>query len=213
MNPGSRRIWLAAVVVAVVSSTGWLIYGRAWNSRVTADEVSQYARSTDLAGREELSRREALRRLENLINRLSVDERRKWRMDGAWEKWFDEMTETEKGEFIEATMPSGFKQWLDTFDGLPEGRRKLFIDYLRQRLEQTHRLVTDREPGRATSMYGTNAPPVLSAELERRAQTIGLRTFYLESSAETKAELAPFLEELQRQMQHGTVLPEQSVKE
>ena len=67
--------------------------------------------------------------------------------------------------------------------------------------------MTDREPGQVTSMYGTNSPPVLSAELERRARTIGIKTFYTESSAETKAELAPFLEELQRETQRANSPP------
>ncbi|HZQ47140.1 MAG TPA: hypothetical protein VFC07_09020, partial [Verrucomicrobiae bacterium] len=97
--------------------------------------------------------------------------------------------------------PSGFKQWLAEFDGLPEQNRKKFIDFLAAQLNETHQLVTDREPGQTNSMFGTNLPPQLSAQLESRAQKIGLRTYFVESSAETKAELAPFLEQLQQQMQ------------
>jgi hypothetical protein len=207
MNPRTRWMLLATSFIAVMLLAAWVAYGLAQNSKMTADKVTQFVNSSDLTGLSGSDRAQMLRRLEDMINRLPVDERRKWRRDGAWRKWFDEMTEVEKGQFIEATMPSGFRQWLNTFDGLPPDRRKEFIDELSDHLRETHQLMTDREPGQETSMYGTNSPPQLSAELERRARTIGIKTFYTESSAETKAELAPFLEELQHETERGKPAP------
>jgi hypothetical protein len=52
---------------------------------------------------------------------------------------------------------------------------------------------------------GINSAPI-SPELEAKIRTIGLNTFYSQSSAETKAELAPVLEELQHQMESGRVI-------
>jgi hypothetical protein len=90
---------------------------------------------------------------------------------------------------------------LNAFDNLPDDQRKRAIDDTLQKLKQTHQLVADHEPGHEEGMYGTNLPPVLSPALENRARMLGLRTFYAESSPETKAELAPFVEELQHQLQ------------
>lgn len=202
MNPRLRWLLTAACVIAPLAILGWVGLGIARNQPATADNVRQYASSIDLKGLSGSARAEALRKLERMINEMSLEERRKSRLDPAWRKWFDEMTEIEKGQFMDATMPSGFKQWLGTFDALPDDQRKKFIDELTARLRQTHELTTDREPGASNSMYGTNGPLPLSARLQSRARTIGLKTFYTESSAETKAELAPFLEELQRQMEH-----------
>ena len=133
-----RWMLLVASFIMAILLVAWVGYGIAENSKVTADKVTQYANDTELKGLSGTARAEALHQLEDMINRLSVEERRKWRHDGAWKKWLDEMTEVEKGQFIEATMPSGFKQWLNTFDGLPADQRKQFIDELIKRTSKAH---------------------------------------------------------------------------
>ena len=206
MNPKMRLLLLPVVALAVASLVAWVGYGISRNQQVTAEKVRQFADSANLERLSGAARTDALHKMEDLINSLSVEERRKWRLEGASHQWFDDLTEAEKGGFIEATLPTGFRQWLNTFDELPGDKRRQFMDDLLTRLKETHQLVTDREPGQTNGMYGTNGTPVLSPELERKARTIGLKTFYTESSAETKAELAPFLEELQQQMEHGKLL-------
>ncbi len=203
MNRRTRALLIATTLFVFVPVLTWVGYGIAQNSKMTAEKLRQYEESIDIATLSGAQRAEALRKLADKINELSLEERRKARLESEWKQWFDKMTEGEKGQFIESTLPSGFKQWLEVFDNMPETKRKTFIDAAMKQLKTTHQLVTDREPGQDTSMYGTNGAPILSPALWQKAQTIGLRTFYSESSAEAKAELAPFLEELQHQMQSG----------
>jgi hypothetical protein len=203
MNRRTRSLITGASLVVFFSLVAWVVYGIAQNSKMTAERLRQYENSMDLAKLSGAERADALRKLEQRINELSPEERRKSRLEPEWRQWFDRMTEAEKGQFIDATLPSGFSQWLDKFDKLPQDQRQTAVDAALKKLKETHQLLTDRDPGEEKSMYGTNGAPVLTASLWQRAQTVGLRTFYSESSAEAKAELGPFLEEVQRQMQTG----------
>ena len=101
-------------------------------------------------------------------------------------------------------MPTGFKQMLGSFEQLPaERRRKTIDDALKRLKEAREQLLAD---GGNPPDWGTNAPPVISGELRQKVVTTGLKSFYSESSAQTKAEVAPLLEELQRMMENGAFL-------
>jgi hypothetical protein len=152
----------------------------------------------DLARLSPADRAKALRELERRLNALSYEERRAARLDREWSKWFEVMSETEKGEFIEATLPTGFRQMLNGFEQLPELRRKKTIDDALKRLKEAR----EELAANSEDIMSTNAP-VLSEELRQKVTTIGLKAFYSQSSAQTKAEAAPLLEELQRMMETG----------
>ncbi len=200
-NQRWRPVWfsaLALVAVWVIAITG---YTMAKNSRVTAEKVRRYAESVDLRTLSGAARAKAIQKLADMLNGLPVEERRRARMERAAGRWFEEMTEEEKGAFIEATMPTGFKQMLNAFEQMPEEKRRRAVDDALRRLKEAQG--QNQMQPEAGNQGSTNRLAPLSEELQAKVRTIGLKTFYSQSSAQTKAELAPVLEELQRVMESG----------
>ena len=196
-----RPVLLSGLAVLAIWAVALIGYQFAKHARVTADKVKAYVASVDLSKLSGDGRTKAIRQLADMLNALSLDERRRARLDRLTWGWLEQMSEDEKAAFIEATMPTGFKQMLDAFEQLPEDkRRKTIDDALRQLRDERNRI--ENSSGESVA-EGTNAPPPLSPELQAQIRTIGLKTFYSQSSAQTKAELAPVLEELQRVMESG----------
>ena len=165
---------------------------------MSAEKVQAYLNETDLRKLSGEKRAKALRDLAAKINSLSAEERKKFRGGRMMEEWFKEMSEQEKGEFIEATMPSGFKQMINAFEQLPEDKRRKTVDDAMKRLKEA------REESRpAKTSDSTNKPPQLSEDLQKKVAAIGLKSFYSQSTAQSKAELAPLLEEIQKSMESG----------
>ena len=191
-------VWAVVLLAAIwaVATAGYLIVKSA---KVTAEKVSAYIDSVDLSKLSAEARAKAIKDLADKINSLTMDERQRFRMERSGFRWFEQMTEEEKGNFIEATMPTGFKQMINAFEEMPEDRRRRAIEGALRGLRETSQRL---QAGGAELRGGTNPPPI-SPELEAKVRTIGLKTFYSQSSAQTKAELAPVLEELQRVMERG----------
>ena len=195
-------IWAVAALVGiwVVALAGWWISD---HFKVTPEKVQGYVDSLDLGKLSAADRAKAIQSLADMLNKLSLEERQRLRADRTAYRWFEHMTEEEKGHFIEATMPTGFKQMIAAFEQQPEDKRRRAIDEAINRLRETNKRIG---AARASTGQGTNRPPPMSEELQMKVRTIGLQTFYSQSSAQTKAELAPLLEELQRAMESGRMM-------
>jgi hypothetical protein len=184
-------IWIAAVAAYEIFQ----------HSKMTAEKLRAYLTETDLSKLSGAARAKALRDLADKINALPPDERQRGRLDHLWAKWFRDMNEQEKSDFLEATMPSGFKQAIASFEKQPPDRRQKAIAQALQQLREdasgssTNNLAS-------TNNAGTNTI-VLSDDLQKKVAMMGIQTVYSSSSAETKAELAPLLEEIQRNMESG----------
>lgn len=202
LNQRQRAVVWAGVGLVAIWAAAFAGYTVFKNLKVTAEKVRAYVDTVDLSKLSGDERSRAIQRLADMLNRLSPEERRQMRLGRAADSWFAQMTEEEKGAFIEATMPTGFKQMINAFEEQPPERRRRAID---EALKQLREASSQMEAQQAVIGGGTNRPP-LSPELEAKVRTIGLKTFYGQSSAQTKAELAPLLEELQRAMESGRMM-------
>lgn len=203
MNPRHRPLWTGLLMLAAL----WLLalggYWYAQNSRMTADKVRRYLASVDLRTLHGEARARAIRELVRRLNALSWEERQKTRLGPEWARWLEAMSEQEQADFVEATLPAGFKQVLNAFEELPEAQRRRTIDDAIKRLREAQQ---ELARGELPPDWGPEGPPVLSEEVRQRAIKTGLKTFYAESSGQMKAELAPLLEEMQRMMESGVFL-------
>ena len=195
-----RPFFVAGICLLAAWLLVWGGYVVAKNSKVTAEKIRAYLATHDLNKLSGDARKKALRDLAAKINALSPEERRQSRIERLWAKWFEEMTEQEKADFIEATLPSGLKQMLAAFEELPQEKRKRTVDNAVKRLKEARENFANQDTPEAKAAKTNSA---VSEELQKKMVTTGLKTFYSERSAQTKAELAPLLEELQHSMESG----------
>jgi hypothetical protein len=194
-----RPLIFVFAAVLVIWATAIVGYRLARNAKMTAAKVQEYVNSVDLGKLSGEQRRKALQALASKLNALSMEERRKARFQRSAWGWLEKMTEEEKGEFVEATLPTGFKQMLTSFEQLPQDQRRKTIDDALRELKRAG----DQVPGEGDGISSDTNAPAISPALEAKIRTMGLKAFYGQSSAQTKAELAPVLEEVQRLMETG----------
>ncbi len=198
-NRRFRPLIFAALALVAVWGVAWTVYHFAGQSKMTAEKLQAYITANDLTKLSAPAREKTIGDFADKVNQLSLEERMNWRRGDDWKKWFAAMTEAERGKFIEATLPTGFKQMMDAFSQLPDDKRKKFIDDAMRRMKEQGANGMNKSVGD----YGKNGPPPLSSELEQKVRQLGLKELYTDSSAETKAELAPLLDELGRQVRSG----------
>jgi hypothetical protein len=163
---------------------------------MTAEKVRQYQNSIDLAHLSAADRLKALKALAEKLNALSPEERQLWRLDI---DWFRQLTDEEKAYFIDAFLPGEMQMALRMFEKWPKERQRQEIDNAMREL-RAH--AANPEGHRLSGLNGTNGP-VLTPELDQKIRTIGLNSLFSQGSAQTKAELAPLLIEVQRQFESG----------
>ncbi len=207
MSARNRPLLIGLAVLGVAWALAFAGFGIARHLKVTPEKVRAYLHAVDFSHLTGPERAQALRKLAAMLNSLTLEERREVRADGEMAHWFAAMTDDEKGGFMEATMPTGFRQMMTAFEQMtPEKRRKAVEDSVRRMREEREK----REQGEPEELAtaDTNRPPELSPELREKAVQLGLKTFYDSGSPQMKAELAPMLEEMQQSMESGKLFRE-----
>ena len=197
LNQRQRPILLALVALVVIWVVAIAGYAIAKHAKVTPEKIHAYVGSVDFNHLSAADREAAIRKLAAMLNALSLEERRSLRANRL--DWFNEMTDQEKSEFLEATLPTGFKQMLTAFEQMPPDKRQRVVDQAVKQMKEANEKMaaTGQEPPDRNG---------LSPELQEKVTKIGLQSFYSQSSAQTKAELAPLLEEMQHMMESGRMM-------
>ncbi len=175
---------------AIIALIGvWVVAGAivffARSARPSPEAVGEYIRTHQLTPEQSQKERDKiLTKAANQLNQLTYEERRELRREHGMDKFFRSLTPEEQARFLDLTLPVGFSQMMDAFNKMPPEKRKKFVE---KTLEEMRKHQPEEAP-----------------KLDNNAQRIihqGLRSFYSEASAQTKLDLAPLIEQMQRSMQ------------
>src|ERR1044071_1498674 len=96
VNPRWRPVFIAALAVIAIWALAIIGFNVARNSTITAEKVRAYTESVDLKKLPSAQREEAVQKLADKLNALSLDERRRAQLERISQGWFEPMTEQEK---------------------------------------------------------------------------------------------------------------------
>ncbi len=181
------NFWVKIMLVLVVV---WLVAGGAifWarSARPTARSITAYVDKNDLSSLSGPARRAVIERLAGMLNRVSIEEREELRRNRVTERFFRSLTPGEQGTFLDMTLPAGFKQMMESFNKMDPVKRKEFVNRALEEMKKHE----GEEPPR--NMDDANVQRMINQ---------GMKSFYSEASAETKLDLAPLIEQMQRNLQ------------
>ena len=189
----SRATWInAALILAVV----WAIVGGvmwwARASKVTPEVLMAYVESHPIEGKAPGERRKTMEAVAKKLNHLTYEERREVRLSRKLDSFFRTLNPDEQSQFLDLTLPEGFRQMMEALNKMTPEKRKAFVDKTLEQLRKEE---------------GQNLPDDARERMEQdeNMQKIvdqGLKSFYSEASAETKMDLAPVIEQMQRNLQN-----------
>jgi hypothetical protein len=180
---------VALVGVWLMAALGiWL----ARSQRMTAAKATDYLAAHPLTGRAPAEREQIIDGMADRVNRLSFEERQKFRYEGDLRAWFESLTAAERSRYIERTLPKGMEQLMKAFNDMSTPQRKQLVNRALNDLERFREDAAAREAGAALN----------DASLQRLVEE-GMRSFIRDASADTKLDLQPLIEQMQSLMQGG----------
>jgi len=180
------KIGLALVLVWAVAA-GAIHWARA--SQPTAQSVTAFLGKNDISAKTGAARAVEIARVEDMLNRLAYSDRQQLQRERTIDNFFRSLTPDEQAAFLDATLPAGFKQMMESFNKMDPVRRKQFVD---RALAEMKKHEGDQPPPRA-----------LDDKNAQRMIDQGLRSFYNDASNDVKLDLAPLIEQMQRNAQGG----------
>ena len=182
------KIWIkTGALIATVWIVAGIIIHFASASQPTAASVTTYVHSIDLDSLQGNARARAINRMEDMVNRVSYADRQQLDRDRINRDFFGKLTPAEQDAYLDATLPTGFQQMMEAFNKMDPVKRKQFVS---QALAQ----MKERE--------GEGPPPGINSNVAQHVVDQGLKSFYRDANADVKLDLAPLVEQMQRNLEH-----------
>lgn len=188
----ARNLLLVKGLVALL-----LVWGVAWGlmrwagaARPTPEKVKAFVAEHDLSTIEDPEQRKRIiGELATLLNGLEPSEVRELEENAERDPrrdFFRDLSPEEQFYFLERRVGRAFQQMMQSFNEMEREERKKIVDRSLKRMQEER-----GGPGRLEE-----ADP----EIADKITQAGLKAYYEDANAETKLDLAPLLEEMQRSM-------------
>lgn len=179
--------WLkiGLVLCAIWAIAAGAIY-LARSRKATAQSVSAYIEASDINSKSGADRRKVIDHVAAMLNRISLDERDQLRHQHVTDRFFRSLTPEEQAAFLDATLPTGFKQMMDAFNKMDPAKRKEFVDHALSEMRNRD---------------GGQPPRDVDEKNVQKIVDEGLHAFYSDANADVKLDLAPLIEQMQKNLQ------------
>lgn len=179
---------VVGVLVVLWIAVGAVISGVRAN-RPTPEKITAYLASHSLIDASPQQRARTIDHVANSLNRLDFESRRSLQRSEPMRRFFDSLTDSERNDFLDRTLPEGFRQVMLALNKMtPEKRREI----VERALEN---LKNGRGPG-----DDVERPPADEA-MVRKIVAQGMTSFYEEANASVKLDFAPVIEQIQQSLQ------------
>jgi hypothetical protein len=178
--------WLkiGLVLCAIWAIAAGAIY-LARSAKPTAQSIAAYVHANDINSKSGADRKKMIDRVTSMLNQVNLDERQELRRERVTDDFFRSLTPDEQAAFLDATLPTGFKQMMESFNKMDPTKRKEVVD--RALLEM--------------KKHQGEQPKDVDQKNVQKIVDQGLRSFYSDANADVKLDLAPLIEQMQQNLQ------------
>jgi predicted ATPase len=182
------KIWLkTGALLAAVWVVAAIVIHLANASHPTAATVTAYVKSINLDALQGAERERAIERMEKMVNGITFEDRQQLDRERISRDFLHKLTPAEQGAYLDATLPTGFQQLMDSFNKMDPARRKQIVSQALERMKEHQ---------------GEGPPPGADATIAQHVIDQGLKSFYRDADADVKLDLAPLVEQMQLNLQH-----------
>lgn len=181
-----RSLWLkAALVLAAVwaIAAGAIYWAR--SAKVTPESLTKYVEKHPIETKTGGARETVIEKVADQMNALGYEERREFRLGRKLDGFFQGLTPEEQGRFLDLTLPTGFKQMMESLNKMDPQQRKRFVERALKDMQRD----AERPPD---EKLDANARKMIEQ---------GFKSFYTEASADVKMDVAPLVEQIQKNLQ------------